>query len=117
MLILSFFLVLVLISCETKSDGGLLKITDAKGIPEVSEDDKKDDGLYSSDENHSDAIAGRDIILNTSSKKIHLSSECGYSSSIKEENKLIVSREQLEQYLESGYKICSNCNKKYSGGD
>ncbi len=112
-LILSLLLVLGLISCKAQGDERLLKIADAKGFDVTNEDDTEDGGEESTSVN----IADSDIILNTSSKKIHLSSECGYCASIKEKNKLVTSGSELSQYLENGYTICSNCNKKYGEGN
>lgn len=50
-------------------------------------------------------------VINTNSKKIHLSS-CSYAANMKEENKLTVqlTDEELQnQYLSNGYAFCSRC--------
>ena len=48
------------------------------------------------------------LIINTNSKKIH-SSTCSYARNIKEENKIAVSSDELQSYLNDGYTVCSRC--------
>ena len=126
-LLILFVLAIGLMSCKSDSDSGLTVLTDVKGIPDKAEDsvdksdnsdnsDKKDDETED-DESGSENVSDEDIIINKSSKKIHLSSECGYAGTIKESNKLIRPRSELESYLSDGYSICSNCNKKYQNDD
>ncbi len=118
------------VSCKVGETSDLTVLTDVKGIPDKAEDalDKNDNGgangsvdagndEKNESENDSGTSSEGDIILNTSSKKIHLSSECGYASSMKESNKLVKPRSELESYLENGYSVCSNCNKKYQIDD
>ena len=117
-LLLSIVLALGLVSCKTNENSGLTVLTDVKGIPDKAEgsvdnSDEKD----SETEDGSEGVSDKDIIINKSSKKIHLSSECGYAGTIKESNKLIRPRSELESYLSDGYSICSNCNKKYQNDD
>lgn len=118
-LLLSLILALILVSCtpESQTENGLFKIADAKGIPESSED--KDSNVDETEENGNtdNGGTGENIILNVSSKKIHLSDECTYASSMSDANKRIEPKDKLQQYLGSGYLICSNCNKKYSDGN
>lgn len=117
-LLLLFVLTIGLVSCRSNNDSGLTVLTDVKGIP-----DKAEGGVDNSDEKDnetedgSEGVSDEDIIINKSSKKIHLSSECGYAGTIKESNKLIRPRSELESYLSDGYSICSNCNKKYQNDD
>ena len=120
-LLLSIVLALGLVSCKTNENSGLTVLTDVKGIPDEagnSDDnsDKNNSGNEDS-ESGSEGVSDEDIIINKSSKKIHLSSECGYAGTIKESNKLIRPRSELESYLSDGYSICSNCNKKYQNDD
>ncbi len=49
------------------------------------------------------------LIINTNSKKIH-SSTCSYARNIKEENKTVISSDELQSYLDDGYTMCSRCN-------
>lgn len=49
------------------------------------------------------------LILNTNSKKIH-SSTCSYALKIKEENKLVISSNELQNYLNDEYVMCSVCH-------
>ena len=126
-LFLVFVLTTGLVSCKSNNDSGLTVLTDVKGIPDEAENavnrsDKNDDTNKNNDETEdsdggSENISEEDIIINKSSKKIHLSQECGYAGTIKESNKLIKPRSELEAYLENGYSICSNCNKKYQNDD
>ncbi len=55
----------------------------------------------------------RVLVINKSSKKVHLSEECSYAGKISEKNKVISSYDQLYEYLENGYEICSYCEKHY----
>ena len=117
-LLLLFVLAIGLVSCRSNNDSGLTVLTDVKGIPDKAEgsvdnSDEKDNET----EDGSEGVSDEDIIINNSSKKIHLSSECGYAGTIKESNKLIRPRSELESYLSDGYSICSNCNKKYQNDD
>ena len=58
------------------------------------------------------SVAGtKTYIINKNSKKIH-SPDCQYAKSMKEENKLIVDIDNLEDYINSGYTICSKCGAK-----
>lgn len=49
------------------------------------------------------------LIINKNSKKIH-SSTCSYVSKMKDENKIVISSDELSNYLESGYTLCSVCH-------
>ena len=98
---------------NTGLEDGLFKLADAKGFSsdkadriEVDDNGDGDDG--------SENTPGKNIILNTSSKKIHLSPECTYAKSTKPENKLVDSADKLTQYVADGYNVCSNCNKNYA---
>lgn len=55
----------------------------------------------------------RILIINKSSKKIHLSVECSYADKILEENRLNVPFAELSSYLQNGYEICSYCEKHF----
>lgn len=55
----------------------------------------------------------RVLIINKSSKKIHLSDECSYAGKISEVNKITASFAELYTYLENGYDVCSYCEKHY----
>ena len=110
--ILSVLLVTVLISCT--SGGGLTKIADVKGLPDTPCD--SDGALRDDEENEEEPDTGI-IILNTSSKKIHLSEECSYAQNMKDENKSVEPSSKKAQYLADGYSVCSNCEKKYSDGN
>ena len=133
-LFLSFLLVTVfvtgLVSCTDEAKSGLTVLTDVKGVPDNAENalDNNDKGGGNgsvgdrNDENNehgniSGVSSKGDIILNTSSKKIHLTSECRYVGSMKESNKLVKPRSELESYLKNGYSVCSNCNKNYQIDD
>jgi hypothetical protein len=117
-LLLLFVLAIGLVSCRSNNDSGLTVLTDVKGIPDKAEDSvDKSDEKDNETEDGSEGVSDEDIIINKSSKKIHLSSECGYAGTIKESNKLIKPRSELESYLSDGYSICSNCNKKYQNDD
>ncbi|MBQ1226251.1 MAG: hypothetical protein IIU77_03965 [Clostridia bacterium] len=117
-LLLLFVLAIGLVSCRSNNDSGLTVLTDVKGIPDKAEDSvDKSDEKDNETEDGSEGVSDEDIIINKSSKKIHLSSECGYAGTIKESNKLIRPRSELESYLSDGYSICSNCNKKYQNDD
>lgn len=126
-LLLAFVLVTGLVSCKANKNSDLTVLTDVKGIPDEAEDSvdnsdnsdnsDKNDGENESSEGGSENISDEDIIINKSSKKIHLSTKCSYAGTIKESNKLIRPRDELESYLADGYSICSNCNKNYSNGD
>ena len=110
--ILSVVLVIALASCT--SGGGLTRIADVKGLPDTPDDSDgavKDDG-----EIESEPDTGS-IILNTSSKKIHLSDQCSYAKNIKGENKSVEPSSKKAEYLADGYSVCSNCEKKYSDGN
>lgn len=50
-------------------------------------------------------------VINKNSKKIH-SPNCQYANSMKEENKLVVEIDNLEDYINRGYTICSKCGAK-----
>ena len=115
-----------MLSCASVGQPKLTVLTDVKGIPDKvensigkNENDNTtgEDGTSEDKENGSGALSEEDIILNKSSNKIHLSKECRYASSIKESNKLVKPRSELESYLENGYTVCSNCNKNYQNGN
>ncbi len=114
--ILSLFLAFALVSCTPamSSNNKLVKIAEAKGIPEASENDSSCTQGKEENYNRDSGKNVDSIILNTSSKKIHLSIECTYAKSMIEANKAIDTKDKLEEYLENGYLICSNCNKKYN---
>ena len=119
-LLLAFLLVAVLVSCRANKNLDLTVLTDVKGIPDEaqnsvdnSDNSDKNDGENESGESGSQDVSDEDIIINKSSKKIHLSTKCSYAGTIKESNKLIRPRGELESYLADGYSICSNCNKNY----
>lgn len=48
------------------------------------------------------------LVVNKNSKKIH-SSTCSYAKNMKEENKAIISSDELQAYLDKGYTVCSRC--------
>ena len=48
------------------------------------------------------------LVINTNSKKIH-SSTCSYAGNMKEENKAVISSDELQAYLDEGYAMCSRC--------
>lgn len=116
-LLLAFLLAAGLVSCRANKNLDLTVLTDVKGIPDEAEDSvdnsDKNDGENESGESGSQDVSDEDIIINKSSKKIHLSTKCSYAGTIKESNKLIRPRGELESYLADGYSICSNCNKNY----
>ncbi len=124
-LALIVLLVYVIYSCNSKKNSEISVLTDVKGIPASTKSDigTNNGGSTGNTDNNGDTNQGSTentdskIIINTSSKKIHLSDECGYTSSIKESNKLVKSRDELDSYLGNGYSICSNCNKKYQNID
>ena len=53
------------------------------------------------------------LIINKSSKKIHLSAECSYAGQIMDKNKVSAPYAELGDYLQNGYEICSYCEKHY----
>ncbi len=110
--ILSVVLVMALVSCA--SGGGLVKIADVKGLPDTPDDSDKE---VKDDAEIEDEPDGGSIILNTSSKKIHLSDQCSYAKNMKGENKSVEPSSKKAEYLADGYSICSNCEKKYSDGN
>jgi len=55
----------------------------------------------------------RVLIINKSSKKVHLSDQCSYAAKISDKNKIVSPYEQLYTYLEDGYEVCSYCEKHY----
>ncbi len=123
-LLLAFLLAAGLVSCKANKNSGLTVLTDVKGIPDEAEDSvdnsdnsDKNDGENENGESGSQDVSDEDIIINKSSKKIHLSTKCSYAGTIKESNKLVRPRSELESYLADGYSICSNCNKNYSNGN
>ena len=120
-LLLSIVLALGLVSCKTNENSGLTVLTDVKGIPEEAENSEdnsnKDDSKNEDTENGSEDISEEDIIINKSSKKIHLSTKCSYAGTIKESNKIVSPLSELESYHSDGYSICSNCNKNYQNDD
>jgi len=60
------------------------------------------------------AVQGdRVLIINKSSKRIHLSEDCSYAGKISAENKFLVAYAEMYTYLQSGYEICSYCEKHY----
>lgn len=110
--ILSVILVVAFVSCT--SGGGLTKIADVKGLPDTPGDS---DGAGRDDGEIEDESDTGSIILNTSSKKIHLSEECTYAKNMKGENKSVEPISKKSEYLADGYSVCSNCEKKYSDGN
>lgn len=116
-LLLALVLATGLVSCKANENSGLTVLTDVKGIPDEAEDAKdnsdKIDSETEDNGNGSENVSDEDIIINKSSKKIHLSTKCSYAGTIKESNKLVKPRSELESYLSDGYSICSNCNKNY----
>lgn len=48
------------------------------------------------------------LVVNKNSKKIH-SSTCSYAKNMKEENKAVISSDELQDYLDKGYTICTRC--------
>ena len=52
--------------------------------------------------------AVKTYVINKNSKKIH-SPDCQYADSMKEENKLVIETDNLEEYFGKGYTICSKC--------
>lgn len=62
-----------------------------------------------------DAVPSENVsyVLNTNSKKIHKST-CRYAQSMKEENKQIVSSEELDTFVKNDYSYCKVCCKDRS---
>lgn len=60
-----------------------------------------------------------ELVLNTSSKKIHISG-CGYTNGMSDENKrtITVARDDIAAVIaeleQEGYSVCGICNKKIS---
>lgn len=48
-------------------------------------------------------------VINKKSKMIH-SADCASAKKIHSENKITISKQEFEEYLENGYSICSVCN-------
>lgn len=48
------------------------------------------------------------LVVNKNSKKIH-SSTCSYAKNMKEENKVVISSDELQDYLDKDYTICTRC--------
>ncbi len=48
------------------------------------------------------------LVVNKNSKKIH-SSTCSYAKNMKEENKAVISSDELQDYLDKGYTVCTRC--------
>ena len=48
------------------------------------------------------------LVVNKNSKKIH-SSTCSYAKNMKEENKAVISSDELQAYLDKGYTVCTRC--------
>ncbi|MEG1846188.1 MAG: hypothetical protein RR239_04730 [Oscillospiraceae bacterium] len=48
------------------------------------------------------------FIVNVNSKKIH-SSTCASGLKIKDENKIVIKKSELQSYLDNGYEMCSVC--------
>ena len=53
------------------------------------------------------------LIINKSSKKMHLSENCSYAKKINDENKLVVDYSEVDNYLSGGYEFCSYCEKHF----
>ncbi len=54
---------------------------------------------------------GEQLILNTSSKKIHYFSECSYAGKIMDKNLDVVPALREAVLIANGYTVCSWCNK------
>lgn len=52
---------------------------------------------------------GKRYIVNISSKKIH-SPDCQYAADISDENSSEIYTDNLSEYIDKGYSICSKCN-------
>lgn len=52
---------------------------------------------------------GKRYIINTSSKKIH-SPDCQYAADISDENSSEIYTDNLSEYFDKGYSVCSKCN-------
>ncbi len=48
------------------------------------------------------------LVVNKNSKKIH-SSTCSYAKNMKEENKVVISSDELQDYLDKDYTVCTRC--------
>lgn len=48
------------------------------------------------------------LVVNKNSKKIH-SSTCSYAKNMKKENKVVISSDELQAYLDKGYTVCTRC--------
>ncbi len=70
----------------------------------VNDSQEKTDGLQSTSN-------VKTYVINKNSKKIH-SPDCEYVSNMKEENKLTVEIDNLEDYINRGYTICAKCGAK-----
>ena len=53
------------------------------------------------------------LVINKSTKKIHLSGECAYVNNTLEENKQYDVYDNLYTYLQKGYQVCSYCKNHY----
>ena len=60
-----------------------------------------------------DTKQGKTYVINTSSKKIH-KPDCSFIARTKEENKktVVLSDEQLKEYINNGHQICKTCGGK-----
>ena len=60
-----------------------------------------------------DTKQGKTYVINISSKKIH-KPDCSFVGRTKEENKntVVLSDEQLKDYINNGYQICKTCGGK-----
>lgn len=48
------------------------------------------------------------LVVNKNPKKIH-SSTCSYAKNMKEENKVVISSDELQDYLDKDYTVCTRC--------
>ena len=55
----------------------------------------------------------RELIINKSSKKIHLSEDCSYAAKISEKNKVKAPFSEIDSYIQNGYDICSYCESHF----
>ncbi len=71
------------------------------------------DDSVTQEEVTTDTKQGKTYVINTSSKKIH-KPDCSFIARTKEENKktVVLSDEQLKEYINNGYQICKTCGGK-----
>ena len=104
------------ISCTVtpETNKKLVWLTDAKKHSELSDSVDSSHTGGSDPSQETEDSGNCVIVLNTSSKTIHLFSDCTHISLMKDENKLVTSSSELDDYLGQGYEICKKCSKNSS---